>query len=270
MMKVASYLVNFKVVVGGRAVQEFNKEGNVFVEGRQGSNFELELANLTGRKLLVHPTVDGLSAMTGKEASKNDSSNGYVLPPYSTMRVPGWRLDDDAVAKFYFAGAGQSYAEKQGGGADKGVIAAAIWEEKVVFKSSGVLRSTSDNMGWGPRGQQDNNPQYKGLGSTICGSSINCCTTPDAGSVHGEPTNGFVSTQNLGTGFGERAEHQVHEVSFTPETVEPTAVAVIYYDDRRGLMARGIKLSSGKKRRDGLPNPFPKDKGCTPPTGWRS
>jgi len=267
-MKVFSHLIQFKVLVSGRNIQEFNHSGNVFVEGKQGSNFELELTNLTGRQLLVHPTVDGLSAMTGKEASKNDSSNGYVLPPHSTMRVPGWRLDNDAVAKFYFAGAGQSYAEKQGGGADKGVIAAAIWEEKVRYRSPGIMRGSSlnsDCMSWGPQpgglGLGNVDYQSKSIGGPD--AAINCSVSGE------EPTRGFVTTQNLGTGFGERTQHQVHEVAFNPETVEPTAVAVIYYDDRRGLMARGIKLSSGKKRNSGLPNPFPKDKGCTPPAGWR-
>jgi len=62
-------------------------------------------------------------------------------------------------------------------------------------------------------------------------------------------------------------EHQVSTTTFMTATVEPFAVALIYYDDRQGLKNRGIKLDG--KKSSGLPNPFPGDRGCVPPTGWQ-
>ena len=64
MMKVSLPVVQVHVVIDNRPIQEYrDPKGNTFIEGRQGSNFELDMRNLTGRRLLVHPTVDGLSCM---------------------------------------------------------------------------------------------------------------------------------------------------------------------------------------------------------------
>ena len=96
-------------------------------------------------------------------------------------------------------------------------------------------------------------------------SYTNCCT-------HEEKTSGSLnvgSVNNLGAGFGKTADHKVQTVTFIPTTTEPTVVATVYYDDLQGLRHRGIKISQRKKK-DGLPNPFPKDEGCKPPHGWRS
>lgn len=290
MMKMSAPVFQLKVVINEKPIQEYHKDDLTFVEGRQGSNFELDMRNLTGRRLLVHPTVDGLSCMDGKEAAKNDSSQGYVLPPYCTTRIPGWRLSDSEVAAFFFAGEGKSYAEKKGGGRDKGVIACAVWEEKQpeykIF-GNGILRGC--NIGGSPTTPSGGDPQ-QGLPFTTCyhsqtiepesshskgagGMGVNCCIGGE------ERTSGKSSSsvmnwapepaaQNLGTGFGERTEHQVTTTYFDPATVEPLCVAVIYYDDLEGLKARGIKISGEVNTGYRLPNPFPKDKGCEPPVGW--
>jgi hypothetical protein len=78
-------------------------------------------------------------------------------------------------------------------------------------------------------------------------------------------------TQNLGTGFGKQAEHRVCNTTFVSENDEPNAIAVIYYDDFHGLQKRGIRVnrSAVHNRKVRLPNPFPRDTGCTPPDGWR-
>jgi hypothetical protein len=284
MMKVHYPLIQVKVLVNGKPIQEYHKDQQTFIEGRKGSNFELYLKNLTGRRLLVHPTVDGLSCMTGEEASRNDHSNGYVLNAYQEMTVPGWRLDNDSVARFFFAGEGKSYAEKTGRPLNKGVIAAAIWEEKRwSWCSKDPIWFTNTEV---------NIPNIS-FGSTTCGySNPHGIAGNDVDAVyscnvsHQEPTSGDLfspknvargqsemftqpETQNLGTGFGKQAEHKVYEVHFVPEQEEPNAVAVIYYDDFRGLQKRGIKVQKIRDRRPGLPNPFPRGTGCTPPDGWR-
>jgi hypothetical protein len=73
---------------------------------------------------------------------------------------------------------------------------------------------------------------------------------------------------NLGTGFGDKASHSVTRVTFEAASTEPVTVAVIYYDDIDGLKERGIRIRRKKKDKK-LPNPFPKDNGCTPPEDWR-
>ena len=294
MMKVSTPVFQLKVVVGGKSIQEYHKDGQAFVEGRQGSNFALELTNLTPRRALVHPTVDGLSAMTGKEASRRDNKHGYVLGPFQEVLVPGWRLNDEEVAQFFFAGAGKSYAEKTGKGRDKGVIACAVWEEISRFSINTV-------SGWRPSG----GGQLFGSGGGGSVPTLDChfMDTGDAAPVSADSpvANAIDETksagglqaemcsveperrtrsrkrllrtagvQNLGTGFGERTEHHVQTTTFNSATEEPICVATIYYDDLDGLRARGIRISRKARRKPRLPNPFPRDKGCCkPPPGWR-
>ena len=265
MMKISAPLFQLRVGIPrsdklSDTVQEFHKDGLTFIEGRQGSRFELGLTNLTDRRILVHPTVDGLSAMTGKEASKNDSTHGYVLRPHETTFVPGWRLNDMEVAQFFFAGAGKSYAEEKGGGADKGVIACAVWEEIQLECRipKGILRGSS--CVGRSLGAQSLNIPVADVGAA--GASY-CCNTER----HSDEE---LTTGNLGTGFGESVEHEVQTTHFVAATSEPSCVAVIYYDDLKGLRARGIKISQEEKTVYSLPNPFPKDKdvGCEPPPNW--
>jgi len=280
MMKVSTPLFQAKILVGdNKAVQEYrDKDGNTFVEGRKGSSFSLEISNLTSRRILTHPTVDGLSVMTGKEASKNDSAHGYILNPYQSMVVPGWRLNDSEVARFFFTGQGKSYAEKIGKGEDKGVIAVAIWEERLTppawTLSFTAPKNTADAAGgfstFDTMSYSEQPSPNINLGET---ASIYNCSSGDV-KTHGGITRGIrnrtLTSQNLGTGFGNKVAHSVSTVYFVPSTVEPVSVAVIYYNDLAGLRARGIKISE-KKRDTGLPNPFPKDKqgtGCIPPNGW--
>jgi hypothetical protein len=264
MMKYTTDLFQLKVLVDDKPIQEYHKDGKTFVEGRQGSNFSLKLKNLTGRRILVHPTVDGLSAMTGKEASRRDSSHGYVLSAFEEATIPGWRLDDKEVAQFFFAGDGKSYAEKTGKGLDKGVVACAVWEEKPYDPPAFIYNLSSGRCGGQSiGGGGDWEPSSLHAESYSKGGQQTNCSTRPKGITRS------VATSNLGAGFGEKTDHKVSTTSFTPETKEPVLIAAIYYDDKSGLRARGIRLSKKQRQPRTEPNPFPKDTACAPPAGWR-
>lgn len=274
-MQVTSPIIQVKINVAGRPVQEYSKDGNVFVEGRAGSQFELTIRNLTGRSLLAHPMIDGISAMTGKDAERNDSDHGYVLHPYAEITVPGWRLNDREAAHFFFAGAGGSYAEKTGRPSNRGVIACPVWEEYVAVRFDSFKRG--DGSLWQFQHADPNlvdhsvcDDENQGIRSSMKSITRSRSIIPDSGMSASycaqQPTAG-----NLGTGFGEATSHRVHAVNFTVAQSEPNYIATIYYDDSVGLAKRGIQVSHGKKRNDrSLPNPFPgSEQGCEPPQGWR-
>jgi hypothetical protein len=264
-----------KVLVAGRPVQEFHKDDLTYIEGRKGSEFTLELSNLTGRRLLAHLGVDGLSAMDGKPASRNDK-RGYVLTPYQKLVIPGWRLNDKEVAKFYFAGKGSSYAEKTGNGTDRGVLACAVWEE---LYAPAVTITTYPGP-WYYSSWRYSEPQWAGTpywyhqpstGNTGGGHYTSCNCNVNMESAPGIYSSSEVnySAQNLGTGFGSAEVNEVTGTLFTPSTEDPVLVAAIYYDDIAGLRKRGIKISERQRKEESLPNPFPRDAGCKPPKGWK-
>lgn len=297
MMKVSSEVFRLQVLVNGKAVQEYRGPGqNVFVEGRDGSKFELELTNLTPRRILVHPAVDGLSVMTGKPAAQNDSTDGYVLTPYQTMRVPGWRLDDKNVAQFFFAGQGNSYAEQTGQPLNKGVIACPVWEEKKddwLYMYPPILRGNVGSTGGGGSGTFTHSstqplniaPQQVYTCQVGTSQAGTLPVIPDSytvtSSLSSSDASGLAqesisserkcSVNNLGTGFGDKTKHEVVSVHFTPQD-QPTCTAIIYYDTVEGLRTRGIKIQEkSAKQAPRLPDPFPKTSpktGCTPPPGW--
>jgi len=73
--------------------------------------------------------------------------------------------------------------------------------------------------------------------------------------------------QSLGTGFGESTEFSTTTVNF--ERGDLGAMVVLYYDDARGLKARGIQLvKPSKARLSNQPQAFP-GMNCQPPPGWK-
>jgi hypothetical protein len=84
-----------------------------YVEGRDGSEFEIEFVNNNAHDVEAILSVDGLSVTDGKPAGSD--STGYMVPARGRVRIPGWTLDSKQVANFFFAGAkGGSYAEQSG------------------------------------------------------------------------------------------------------------------------------------------------------------
>jgi hypothetical protein len=75
----------------------------------------------------------------------------------------------------------------------------------------------------------------------------------------------------LGTQFGETHDSRVEETSFVRADTGPMTFAELRYDDRAGLLARGIELPPlrGERwaenlRRDGA-QPFPDSRFAQPP-----
>ena len=289
----------FDVLVHGKSVVKYAHEGRVYIEGRPKTDFTLLVRNNSGSRVLAVMTVDGLSVMDGKKGSLD--GNGYVINPWQTIKIPGWRLDNDDVAKFTFGSIGKSYAAKKGEKRDVGVIGCAIFEEDrpaYLLYPSSVTRTVITDLGStksiGPlrsRGitECSDGEEFTSGGATcyysnaVNGVDSSCdwhaenasYTYSDApGTFHPESsrrggeekTSGRVQVQNIGTEFGERTAHAVTEVTFNRKD-RPAEVFSIHYDDKRGLKAKGIDV----ERKVHVANPFPKDAegGCEPPHGWR-
>ena len=225
-MNIGSY--EFQVLVGGKPLTEYSHQRDVFVEGRKGNEYTLRVRNTSERKVLAVVSVDGLSVMDGKPASED--GGGYVIHPYSYVDIPGWRLNNDDVAKFVFAELPESYASQMGTPENIGVIGTVIFREKRVEP---VWRGAD---------------QYPDISFESLGG-------PQA-----------KTTRGVGTGFGKRQEHRVQSVDFERESAR-AAKFVLRYDDADGLRARGIVLENDRVVNA---DPFPKGKtGATPPPGWK-
>ncbi len=57
--------VELRLLIKGRPAQEFFHNGNTFLEGREGSNFEVEVINRNPFRIEAVISVDGLSVVDG-------------------------------------------------------------------------------------------------------------------------------------------------------------------------------------------------------------
>jgi hypothetical protein len=259
--------IELEVRVHGNPAREYvDREGVTWVEGRRGSEYILRVINQTYGRVLVVASVDGLSVMDGKAASLH-SDQGYIIGARASMAIPGWRLDNNSVAKFKFGGPESSYAAASGQPMDIGVIGCAVFLEQYVPppppvwpEPTCVLRGMSLDSGSCKKG--------------IIGAAGPCGSRGAAGPVFaascfntstGAPMVTECAAPSLGTEFGERTGHRVTEVTFVRQ--EPAhEVLSIRYGTREELIRRGIDLN--QRPEVGRPNPFPADKGCAPPPGW--
>jgi len=101
-----------EVLVNGRPVKEYSHEFRTYIEGKQKTTFSLRLKNNSSVRKLFVPSIDGLSVMDGKECSFD--SSGYIVGPYSSITIDGWRTSDSEVAQFYFSDAKSSYRKRMG------------------------------------------------------------------------------------------------------------------------------------------------------------
>lgn len=294
--------IEVRVLVKDRPINEYLHEGETFVEGRGGSNYEIEIVNLTNERVEAVLAVDGLSVIDGKEAGAE--STGYLLHAHERIRVPGWKLTDEQVAAFQFAGKKNSYAATTEGGSARntGVIGVMAFKERRKAAPFMIRASAAPGMFGAARGlglnsvQTLNHVAPSGAAGDLYGMAVGAATSSldsqwaeTAASLTSggdlmmsksasrrvqavtlENTRPEFVEQTLGTAFGEAQDFSTVEVEF--DRGDLLAMSVLYYDDAKGLRARGIDLDRRKQhpRLKQQPQAFPGlNKGCTPPKGWK-
>lgn len=262
--------IELTVLVRGRPITEYPHQDQVFVEGRAGSEYELEIRNHSYGRIEAVVSVDGLSVIDGKLAGTE--SRGYLLRAKDSIRIPGWRLDGTQVAKFAFAGKGASYASQMTGDArNDGVIGVMAFREKInwfppVYAAYNTM--TYDSTAINPlRGMTLNSNNWSGVSvAPVAGVSMSASAAAPATSYARTTTPEVpLVQQNLGTMFGDATTFTTTMVHF--ERAGVICVMVLGYDDVKGLRARGISVRQ-RKPQVHQPNPFPAS-GCQPPPGWK-
>jgi hypothetical protein len=263
-----------RVIINGRPVTEYHhQDGNVYLEGRKGSEYELEFINHSYEQILVVPAVDGLSVMDGKSAGLD--SDGYVVNSRSTLRIPGWRLDQNNVAKFVFGDLSSGYSAQSGqGSANSGVIGFMVFRSQAPALNpfevhtyySGNSTAGIPNPQWSAISSQQFGPSCDNL---TLGSSITRSATLKAPEVKATITDYSISVNpELATGFGRKDNFNTVDVTFNKrDPHNPDSLLVLYYDSLRGLEKRGVVV-----RKETVPHAFPRyssSKGCKTPPNWR-
>lgn len=243
-----------EVLVNGKPLKEYSHNGNLYVEGKKGSTFSIRLRNNSGKRKLFVPSIDGLSVMNGEECSFD--SSGYIVRPYSSLTIDGWRISDNEVAEFYFSAPNDSYRKRMKRGNNLGVIGVAIFDEKdkpvppvtIIEKHIHPHYCHSRWCGWCQRfhGCCDGCTGYHlttsagagtfTLDASATNASLNVSNSVNALSCSVK-SDSF--SQQLGTGWGETKRSEVVSVEFERES-SPCATFEIYYNTRQQLEAMGV------------------------------
>ena len=217
--------------------------GQDWIEGAPGHRYSVRLTNTTGARVLVVLSVDGVNAVTGETA--HPSQAGYVLGPWESAEINGWRKSLDDVAQFVFTDLPDSYAARTGRPDNVGVIGVAVFEE---------ARPVYEVPAWrGPPVARDRASQAK-------------ASAPAAAESRSMDREEAASAQTLGTGHGEREWAPASRTGFVRATRAPTQVTQLRYDDYRTLVARGVLPRQPDYRwRGSEPEAFPQGFVADPP-----
>lgn len=260
-----------QVLVRGKPVNEYPHEGNVYIEGRKGSAFELRFVNHSSKPVLAIPSVDGLSVLNGTPAGPD--SPGYLCDAYGILLLKGWTIDSSSVAEFVFKDSSQSYANAMSySTANVGVIGFMVFREKQKPVDTWNPWTVTRQHLWQPSASAPNglpihgptyDPSYTGFHMPIVNQSTSM-STPDAKSLPSSQLAG--SSFDLGTGWGDRQEFKTKQVKF--DKGDHGGTLVMYYDSRRNLEKRGIEVSKSiQYDTTRIPQAFP-GTGCPKPPGW--
>jgi len=103
--------------------------GKYYAIGEAGQRYIIVIRNNTGYRYECVASVDGLDVIDGRTAAY--TKRGYLIQPYGTLEIEGFRRSEDAVAAFRFSSVRGSYTARSGkGDANVGVIGVAFFNEE--------------------------------------------------------------------------------------------------------------------------------------------
>ena len=261
MNKIIQNNVELSVNINGRPVRVYSFENKLFFESRVGTEYTLTIKNNNYQRVEVVAAVDGLSVLTGKTASIEDS--GYIVNAHDEVTIKGFRKDLTEVGAFKFTEKSNSYAAEQGQGSNVGVIAFAVYKEKYVAPTyifNSILRG---NIG------EYTSPSVDYVCADLSYKSTSGISTYiadlNASVNYSAQSKGESASYDHGTTWGSKIQDKVTTVTFEREST-PLLVQEIFYNSREKLQEMGVKLvhEAVINTPVGFPASF-----ATPPKNWR-
>ncbi|GAA4854435.1 hypothetical protein [Luteimonas vadosa] len=236
----------------GQWLPEYHHRGDHWIAGRPGHRYAVRLTNTTGERVLVVLSVDGVNAVTGETA--HPAQAGYVLAPWQSTEIDGWRKSLDDVAQFVFTDLPDSYAARTGRPDNVGTIGIAVFRERTFYPPPSPIGP--------PIARQDS------AGNASRAHAPAAQATQSESAAADSAYGGGVARQRIGTGHGARQWAPVARTGFERASRSPAQVIQLRYDDVDTLAARGILPQPYRygHRHEG-PRAFPGGF-VTDPPGW--
>lgn len=213
----------------GRPLPQYRHAGERWLAGVPGHRYAVRLANTSGERVLVVLSVDGVNAVTGEDA--DPSQAGYVLEPWQSAEIGGWRKSLEDVAQFHFTRLPDSYAARTGRPDNVGVIGIAVFRERRPPRVS-IPRHPYPVR---PDAAMDERDQAGARAEAE--ASVAAAPSADA------------TRQRIGTGHGAREWDPVSRTGFVRASARPAQVTELRYDTPQRLAALGIRLHHDRSGR---------------------
>ena len=214
-----------------------------YLQAFAGRNYSLVLRNNTGQRVAVLLAVDGLNAVSGEISRLRADEQMYVLSPWQTTTVRGWRTNLNEVRRFVFVDERRSYAERTGqANSDMGWIRVLAFREqpRLAWIQPKAHYRGNDSS---PTPQESSRDRERESGDSRVAppsapQSNGKAVVPDAQDnlARGEANEGGTFP---GTGWGDRRQDPVRRVEFTPMRLATDHLKFRYEYDS-GLRALGI------------------------------
>jgi hypothetical protein len=215
----------------GITLPTYADRGRLYVAGTPGHRYAVRLTNRSGGRVLAVLSVDGVNAVSGQTASPEQT--GYVLAPWESTEVAGWRKNLDEIAQFNFTALPDSYAARTGRPANVGVIGVAVFAERAPP----------------PR------PREEIAAAPPAPAAAQAESRKQAADAERAPADMMArSAAPLGTGHGAREYAHVGTTTFERASNRPAETVTIWYDSYANLVARGV-IARPIAREE--PQPFP-------------
>lgn len=221
-----------ELICEGRPCPEASKRGDRWVMGQYGDRYTIRLHNRSAEWVEAVVTVDGRDVVNGGSGSY--SNRGYLLRPWESIDIDGWRVSLSEVAAFRFTDVPDSYAGRVDGGRNAGVVGVAFFPER----KRRAVRPRPVRPHYGGEGGLWDDEDVSPRKSASAGSEGrgDAAAAPQADAKRKRSR----TRQNLGTQYGERHWSSVTEVDFERASSRPSKVVTVRYDDRSGLISRGV------------------------------
>ena len=244
----------------GQVLRTWRHHGRLFVAGEPGARYALRIANHSSGRVMLVVSVDGVNIVTGQTASYDQI--GYVLRPYESYDVTGWRKSNTEVAAFAFAPLPQSYAARTGRPNDVGVIGMAVFTEKAPPEPV-YAPPPPERGGWEGEANRDSAAAQDYAAPRRAAPAPPSPPPPASMAAPGRSA-GIVAPRDdkLGTAHGAREWSAVGSTTFDKATRYPQSIRQIEYDTYRNLVASGVIPPAPPPERH--PQPFPNGGGYVP------
>lgn len=210
----------------GEVQPQYRHDGQRWTAGERGHRYSVRLRNASPQRVLVVLSVDGINAISGEPAAPGQT--GYVLDPWQSTDIAGWRKSNDEVAQFLFSSPADSYASRTGQGDNLGVIGIAVFNERRAVR-------------WEHRPAK---PMRRSAPIAEASPAADAAASRSSAEAASATAPSPAPMQRLGTGHGDRETSSVRDTAFERATEEPVQIVQLRYDSARNLRRRGIAVDS--------------------------